>query len=229
MGNHEGIDYGVPVGTPIVAAHGGTVVEVRESSSYGNMIRIRGDNGTDTLYAHLSSFGVQEGQQVTAGQQIALSGNTGRSTGPHLHFEAIRNGTKIDPAPLLGLSGSQSTQSAQSQTPEPAPSSSDASPISSTPATAAASIASPAEQSAASTPAASAPTTGAAVVNASQANAVAERIPAPATAIYSESAPAGQASAGASVPGTFSSPTEPGNVEPVDSAERYARLFNMAA
>lgn len=219
MGDHKGIDYGVPEGTPIIAAHSGTIVEARESPSYGNMIRIRGDNGIDTLYAHLSSFGVQQGQQVTAGQQIALSGNTGRSTGPHLHFEAIRNGTKIDPAPLLGLSGSQSTQFAESQTPEPASTSSDASPVASTATT---SIAAPAQMMAT-------PSTGAAVAGASQANAMAERTPAAPSVVSPDSVPAGQATAGAASAGTFSSPNDPGNVEPADSADRYAKLFNMAA
>ena len=228
MGNHEGMDFAAPVGTPIVAAHSGTVVEVRESPSYGNMIRIHGDNGVDTLYAHLSSFGVQQDQQVTAGQQIALSGNTGRSTGPHLHFEAIRNGTKIDPAPLLGLSGSQSTQSAGSQTSEPTPSSSDASPVASTPV--AASIASSAEQSASPAQMMAAPATnGAAIAGASQANAVAERTPVAPTVVSPDSAPNGEATPGSAAPGTFSSPNDPGNVEPVDSADRYAKLFNMAA
>lgn len=219
MGDHKGIDYGVPEGTPIIAAHGGTIVEARESPSYGNMIRIRGDNGIDTLYAHLSSFGVQQGQQVTAGQQIALSGNTGRSTDPHLHFEAIRNGTKIDPAPLLGLSRSQSTQFAESQTPEPASTSSDASPVASAATT---SIAAPAQMMATAS-------TGAAVAGASQANAMAERTPAAPSVVSPDSVPAGQATAGAASAGTFSSPNDPGNVEPADSADRYAKLFNMAA
>jgi murein DD-endopeptidase MepM/ murein hydrolase activator NlpD len=232
MGDHKGIDYGVPVGTPIVAAHGGTVVEVRESPSYGNMIRIRGDNGIDTLYAHLSSFGVQQGQQVTAGQQIALSGNTGRSTGPHLHFEAIRNGTKIDPAPLLGISGSQSAQSAPSQTPEPAPSSSDASPVASTPATAAASIAPSSEQSAAPAQMMAAPATdGAAVEGASRDNAIAERTPAAASAPNVIDMSGGGASNSSTPPPAYNSsdPNDPGLVEPEDAAERYARLFDMAA
>jgi murein DD-endopeptidase MepM/ murein hydrolase activator NlpD len=219
MGDHKGIDYGVPEGTPIIAAHGGTIAEARESPSYGNMIRIHGDNGIDTLYAHLSSFGVQQGQQVTAGQQIALSGNTGRSTDPHLHFEAIRNGTKIDPAPLLGLSRSQSTQFAESQTPEPASTSSDASPVASAATT---SIAAPAQMMATAS-------TGAAVAGASQANAMAERTPAAPSVVSPDSVPAGQATAGAASAGTFSSPNDPGNVEPADSADRYAKLFNMAA
>ena len=226
MGDHKGIDYGVPEGTPIIAAQSGTIVEVRESPSYGNMIRIRGDNGVDTLYAHLSSFGVQQGQQVTAGQQIALSGNTGRSTGPHLHFEAIRNGNRIDPAPLLGLSGPQYAQSRESQTPEPTES--DATPVESTPA--AASIASSGEQSALPAQMMTAtPSTGAAVVGASQTNALAERTPAAPNVVSPDSVPAGQATAGAASAGTFSSPNDPGNVEPADSADRYAKLFNMAA
>ncbi len=231
MGDHRGIDYGVPVGTPVVAAHSGTIVEVRESSSYGNMIRIRGDDGMDTLYAHLSTFGVQQGQQVIAGQQIALSGNTGRSTGPHLHFEVIRNGNKIDPAPLLGLSGAEATQRSEGQTPEPSPLESDASPVASTPATAAASVTPSAEPT---TPAAqmlSVPASdGAAVDGASRDNAIAERSPAAAAAPSVIDMSSGSSNPSTPPPAYNSSnPNDPGLVEPEDAAERYARLFDMAA
>ena len=230
MGDHRGIDFGVPVGTPVVAAHSGTIVEVRESSSYGNMIRIRGDDGMDTLYAHLSTFGVQQGQQVTAGQQIALSGNTGRSTGPHLHFEVIRNGTKIDPAPLLSLSGAEAIQRSEGQTPEPSPSESDASPVASTPATAAASTTPSTEPT---TPAAEMLSTpasdGAAVDGASRDNAMAERSPAPASAPNVIDMSGGSGNPSTPPPTYSSSPNDPGLVEPEDAAERYAKLFDMAA
>lgn len=229
MGDHRGIDFAVPVGTPVVAAHAGTIVEVRESPSYGNMIRIRGNDGIDTLYAHLSSFGVQQGQQVAAGQQIALSGNTGRSTGPHLHFEAIRNGVKIDPAPLMGeVAAPVAQQAAAAQTPEPSPTESDAAPAQ-TPG-----AATPTSESS-STPAPAqildTASSGAAVESASMDNAVAERTPAAPTApsVIDISQPAQPNPS--TPPPTYDSsdPNDPGRVEPEDAAERYSMLFNMAA
>jgi murein DD-endopeptidase MepM/ murein hydrolase activator NlpD len=100
---HAGIDWAVPVGTPVRAARAGRVTFAGPSSSYG--LRVDLDHGTGfvTKYAHLSSIKVRLGQTVTAGQLIALSGNTGRSTGPHLHFETRQNGSPIDPLGLLGL------------------------------------------------------------------------------------------------------------------------------
>ncbi len=89
---HNGIDFAVPVGTPLYAAADGVVVGVADSdlscsrASYGKWTMIKHNNGLTTLYAHMSSFGVSEGQSVIAGQKIGLSGNTGYSTGPHLHF-----------------------------------------------------------------------------------------------------------------------------------------------
>jgi murein DD-endopeptidase MepM/ murein hydrolase activator NlpD len=89
---HNGIDFAVPVGTQIFAALGGTVLgtgntdESCNGVSYGKWVLIRHPNGLTTLYAHLSVIQVAAGQQVTAGQKIGLSGNTGYSTGPHLHF-----------------------------------------------------------------------------------------------------------------------------------------------
>lgn len=228
MGDHRGIDFAVPVGTPVVAAHAGTIVEVRESPSYGNMIRIRGNDGIDTLYAHLSSFGVQQGQQVAAGQQIALSGNTGRSTGPHLHFEAIRNGVKIDPAPLMGeVAAPAEQQAASAQTPEPSEAQSDAAPAQ-TPVAAATPGESPTPGPAQMLDTAS---SGAAVESASVENAVAERTPAaPSTpSVIEMQQPA--SSNPSTPPPTYDSsdPNDPGRVEPEDAAERYSMLFNMAA
>lgn len=89
---HNGIDFAVPLGTPLYAAADGVVIGVDDSdascrgASYGKWVLVKHNNGLTTLYAHMSSFGVSEGQNVTAGQKIGLSGSTGYSTGPHLHF-----------------------------------------------------------------------------------------------------------------------------------------------
>ena len=99
---HEGMDIAVPEGTPVKAAECGTVSYVNENSNgYGKIVRIDHGYGIETAYAHLSEIQVYEGQTVPAGATIALSGNTGRSTGPHLHFEIIENGNPIDPAQYL--------------------------------------------------------------------------------------------------------------------------------
>jgi murein DD-endopeptidase MepM/ murein hydrolase activator NlpD len=91
---HRGIDVAGPVGTPIVAAASGVVVRSGwNSGGYGNLVDIRHADGSLTRYAHNSRLLVREGQQVSQGQQIALMGSTGRSTGPHLHFEIHLPGT----------------------------------------------------------------------------------------------------------------------------------------
>ncbi|PZH17015.1 peptidase [Streptomyces sp. NTH33] len=106
---HSGQDFAVPVGTPVVAASGGTVVKAGpngagDGPAYGNAVVIKHANGKYSQYAHLSSVHVKVGQAVAAGQQIALSGNTGNSTGPHLHFE-IRTtpnyGSALNPLAFL--------------------------------------------------------------------------------------------------------------------------------
>ncbi|MEV0689675.1 M23 family metallopeptidase [Streptomyces sp. NPDC050388] len=106
---HSGQDYAVPTGTPVHATNSGTVVKAGgngagDGSAYGNAVVIKHGNGMYSQYAHLSSVNVQVGQAVETGQQIALSGNTGNSSGPHLHFE-IRTtpnyGSAIDPAQFL--------------------------------------------------------------------------------------------------------------------------------
>ncbi len=99
LGYHYGIDYGAPTGTPIVASASGTVIKTTCGSGYGNCLIIGHDNGTRTLYAHASVLYVSTGTQVKQGQKIAAVGSTGRSTGPHLHFEIIKsNGQKLNPA-----------------------------------------------------------------------------------------------------------------------------------
>lgn len=104
---HTGIDYGVPMSTPIDAANPGTIeVPAYDASGYGNYIEDVGTNGITTLYGHLSQILVKTGEVVTAGEEIGLSGSTGNSTGPHLHFGVLDNGTYVDPTPFLSRSTS---------------------------------------------------------------------------------------------------------------------------
>ncbi|GGU48380.1 peptidase [Streptomyces albospinus] len=107
-GSHTGIDFHAASGTSVHAVGSGTVVEAGWGGAYGNNIVIKMNDGTYTQYGHLSSIGVSVGQTVTPGQQIALSGNTGNTTGPHLHFEARTGpeyGTDIDPVAYLRSHG----------------------------------------------------------------------------------------------------------------------------
>lgn len=94
---HKGLDWGVPVGSSVMASSGGTVVRSGWFSTYGICVDIRHPNGMMTRYAHLSKTLVSVGQTVVQGQQIARSGNTGWSTGPHLHFEIHVNGVQVNP------------------------------------------------------------------------------------------------------------------------------------
>jgi len=96
---HYGIDIsgGGAYGRTIVAADGGTVVEAGWSNGYGNCVKIKHGHGLVTLYGHASKLLVSSGQRVSKGQSIALVGSTGNSTGPHCHFEVIKNGTKVNP------------------------------------------------------------------------------------------------------------------------------------
>lgn len=94
---HEGIDIAVPEGTPVIAAECGRVIYAGDGGTYGNLVRIDHGYGIVTAYAHLGTINVKAGQSVGANTQIALSGNTGRSTGPHLHFEIVNNDMPVDP------------------------------------------------------------------------------------------------------------------------------------
>jgi len=99
---HEGIDLAADEGTSVLSAECGVVSYVSENAGgYGKYIRIDHGFGLQTAYGHLSKIDVTVGQTVSAGQQIALSGNTGNSTGPHLHFEIIKNGEQINPYPYM--------------------------------------------------------------------------------------------------------------------------------
>ncbi len=99
---HNGIDLAGPIGMPVRAARAGRVVHVEsQMGNYGKFVIVRHDGGYQTLYAHLDSFSVRVGQNVNQGQQIGTLGNTGRSTGPHVHFSVIRNGSFVDPMRYL--------------------------------------------------------------------------------------------------------------------------------
>lgn len=99
---HFGMDIAVKTGTPVVAAFDGVVRMCKfERRGYGYYIVVRHDNGLETIYAHLSKFVAEPNQRVKAGETIALSGNTGRSTGPHLHFETRYLGMKINPEAII--------------------------------------------------------------------------------------------------------------------------------
>jgi murein DD-endopeptidase MepM/ murein hydrolase activator NlpD len=98
---HAGIDISVPTGTPVQAAQEGTVVFAGYNGAYGKVVKLDHANGFSTLYAHNSRLLVYVGQAIAAGQVICLSGSTGRSTGPHLHFEVHKDGWPVDPLPHL--------------------------------------------------------------------------------------------------------------------------------
>ncbi|MFE7748410.1 M23 family metallopeptidase [Streptomyces sp. NPDC057428] len=109
-GTHSGVDFQAASGTSVVAVGAGTVVEAGWGGAYGNNIVLRMKDGTYTQYGHLSSIGVSVGQSVDAGQRIGLSGSTGNSTGPHLHFEARSTpeyGSDMDPVAYLRAHGVQ--------------------------------------------------------------------------------------------------------------------------
>ena len=95
--NHNGMDIASNMGTTVYAADGGKVVLAEWYGGYGNCIMIDHGNGYKTLYGHLSSIGVSEGQSVSQGAVIGAVGSTGNSTGPHLHFEVYANDSRIDP------------------------------------------------------------------------------------------------------------------------------------
>lgn len=98
---HKGVDWACPIGTAVKASSGGVVVSAGWASGYGNCITISHPDGKMTRYAHLSKILVSNGTRVSQGDKIALSGNTGRSTGPHLHFEIFVGGSQVNPLKYL--------------------------------------------------------------------------------------------------------------------------------
>lgn len=94
---HNGVDYSMPVGTPVLSVGDGTVVSATRDGAAGNYITIKHNNQYTTRYMHLKSIHVKPGEKVKRGEKIGLSGNTGRSTGPHLHYEIWINGKAVNP------------------------------------------------------------------------------------------------------------------------------------
>ena len=101
------MDIGAPMGSFVLAANSGVVSKATYSTSYGNLVMINHGNGISTAYAHGSEILVEEGQEVNRGDIIMKVGSTGWSTGPHLHFEIIVNGVKIDPYPYVTKTANQ--------------------------------------------------------------------------------------------------------------------------
>lgn len=94
---HEGIDFGAPIGTPIVAPADGIITFSGAKPGFGNFIQIDHGYGVETIYGHAATLAVRKGQKVIRGDKIATVGNTGYSTGPHVHYEVRVNGTPVDP------------------------------------------------------------------------------------------------------------------------------------
>lgn len=101
---HAGIDISGDTGDPVYATADGTVVHAGKDGSHGNNVLISHGNGIRTHYSHLSKISIAEGAKVKKGDVIGVMGSTGRSTGPHLHYEVLVNGTNIDPQPYLRAS-----------------------------------------------------------------------------------------------------------------------------
>lgn len=102
---HYGVDIANSIGTPILAAMAGEVIDSGPASGFGLWVRLQHDGGLITVYGHINESLVSVGQTVGAGEQIATMGNRGQSTGPHLHFEVHQDGSKIDPLPWLRSRG----------------------------------------------------------------------------------------------------------------------------
>ncbi|OPB84981.1 M23 family metallopeptidase [Elizabethkingia ursingii] len=100
---HKGLDIAVPFGSDVRSAAQGTVIFAGQKGGYGNCIIVSHGNGLATLYGHLSSVLVSPNQQIKVGEVIAKSGNSGRSTGPHLHYEVHKNNTPVNPRLFLGI------------------------------------------------------------------------------------------------------------------------------
>lgn len=95
---HDGMDFSCDIGTPVYATADGVVKNARWERGYGYIVTIDHGYGYETRYAHLKNFNVKRGQKVVRGETIALSGNTGRSSGPHVHYEVLQRGRPVNPA-----------------------------------------------------------------------------------------------------------------------------------
>ncbi len=100
---HKGIDFAVPRGTTVRATAQGQVIFAGDKGGYGKCVIIKHEAGLSTLYAHLSKINVKVGQKVQTSERIALSGNSGRSTGPHVHYEVHKNGRPVNPKLFVNL------------------------------------------------------------------------------------------------------------------------------
>lgn len=110
---HTGVDLEVPPGTPVRATADGVVTGAQWSGAYGKLVKLDHGNGIETYYAHLSHFLVRPGQAVRRGQVIALSGRTGRVTGPHVHYEVRLRGTPVNPLDFVAKSRRPKTAPAE--------------------------------------------------------------------------------------------------------------------
>lgn len=104
-GYHTGLDFVVPTGTAAHAVTSGVIMSTGNAGAYGNRVILQAADGTQFYYAHLSRISVSRGTRVLAGHQIGLTGETGNTTGPHLHFEVRRAGVPTDPAKWLAAHG----------------------------------------------------------------------------------------------------------------------------
>jgi len=99
---HKGLDFAGPSGSKITAVAAGLVTFAGERAGFGEMVEINHGNGLATRYCHNEKILVKQGEMIRKGQEVALMGSTGRSTGPHLHFEVLKNGTQVDPLRFIG-------------------------------------------------------------------------------------------------------------------------------
>lgn len=104
---HQGIDIANEIGTPVRSVAAGEVITAGPASGFGLWVRVQHDDGTITVYGHVNTIDVSVGERVAAGEQIATMGNRGQSTGPHLHFEVLQNGSKVNPLSWLEEHGVQ--------------------------------------------------------------------------------------------------------------------------
>jgi len=103
--HHLGVDIASPAGTPIFATADARVVKAQRAGGYGNMVELDHGNGYQTRYAHMQTIYVQPGQFIRRGTMVGLVGSTGRSTGPHLHYEVRYNGQPLNPEPYIQSGG----------------------------------------------------------------------------------------------------------------------------
>jgi murein DD-endopeptidase MepM/ murein hydrolase activator NlpD len=101
---HQGIDVSAPRGTPVWATADGTVVRAERDGAFGRTVLVDHGNGFSTRYAHLKRIKVRSGDRVRRGETLGTVGASGRASGPHLHYEVLRDGRPVDPAPFLGRS-----------------------------------------------------------------------------------------------------------------------------